>query len=141
VFADLEINECLTDDFQLFKQIGDLLEFPLELDMKRFLSKQKSAPVPSAENAEPAVKVVDDVKKSSSSYLLSSVVVHEGSAGYGHYICYARPDPKKYPNGWLKLNDNAVSDISAKDVFETSFGTKNPDKYSKNAYMLFYTRK
>ena len=110
--------------------------------MKRFLSKEKSAPVAPAENALPAVKVVDGVKKSpSTSYLLSSVVVHEGSAGFGHYVCYARPDPKKHPNGWLKLNDNAVSDVSAKDVFQTSFGTKNPDKYSKNAYMLFYTRK
>lgn len=110
--------------------------------MKRFLSNQKSAPATVEKDAEPAVKAVGDAKKSpSSSYLLSSVVVHEGSAGFGHYVCYARPDPKKHPNGWLKLNDSAVSDITAREVFSSSFGNKNQDKYSKNAYMLFYTRK
>ena len=78
--------------------------------------------------------------KDKADYQLSSVVVHEGSAGFGHYICYARPDPKKTPEKWLKLNDQIVSESNFKEVCEVAFGSNKSEKFSRNAYLLFYSR-
>jgi ubiquitin C-terminal hydrolase len=73
-------------------------------------------------------------------YKLSSVVVHEGSATFGHYVCYARPDPLNTPESWIKLNDQSVSDVTFRDVCDTAYGSKNSGKFSSNAYLLFYVR-
>lgn len=73
-------------------------------------------------------------------YKLSSVVVHEGSATFGHYVCYARPDPSNTPESWMKFNDHTVSDVTFRDVCDTAFGSRNSGKFSTNAYLLFYVR-
>jgi ubiquitin C-terminal hydrolase len=79
-------------------------------------------------------------EKIHSEYQLSAIIVHEGSAEFGHYICYARPDIKNRKDYWLKLNDQMVSEIKYKDVCNVSFGSKSSNNFSKNAYLLFYTR-
>ena len=82
-----------------------------------------------------------NVKNGKSVYQLSSIVVHEGSADFGHYICFARPNVNTAPNLWLKLNDRTVTETDFKNVCEMSFGSRNSEKNSRNAYLLFYTRK
>ena len=118
-------------------QIGDILEFPIELNMKPYYvaaTDQSISAEKKNENFSPKIQLRSD-------YELSSIIVHEGSADFGHYICYARPDPKKMPDLWLKLNDQSVSKINFKDVCDVSYGSKHTNKFSKNAYLLFYTRK
>ena len=101
-----------------------------------------------------------------SSYELSSVVVHQGSATFGHYMCYARPDPTNRPDYWLLLNDHIVTDVSYEDVCRAAYGnsissstkerflgissdnnsggegySNGREDNNKCAYLLFYSRK
>lgn len=123
--------------FVIFSQIGDTLEFPLELDMKPYM--QKNVKIPSLEDLDSEVSKGKGVK-AQNVYKLSSVVVHEGSATFGHYVCYARPDPSKSPESWIKLNDQSVCDVNFRDVCDNAYGSKNSGKVSSNAYLLFYVR-
>lgn len=112
--------------------------------MKSYLQQKSKIVIKETDEqkAQLDTKIMEkDLALKRADYLLSSIVVHEGSANFGHYICYARPDPQNNPEGWLKLNDQTVSDTSFKEVCATSFGSKGLDKYSKNAYLLFYTRR
>lgn len=122
-----------------------MLEFPLKLDMKSFLSDETSS-TKDTKIAQDSKSIENSSDKNSrnrnrTEYQLSSVIVHEGSASFGHYICYARPDPFNKPETWLKLNDQSVSDATFKEVFQSAIGSRKSEKFSKNAYMLFYTRK
>ena len=140
-----------------FFQIGDILEFPLDLSMKPYYvptNIQTSSAVTDNEKSFENVKITElndnkidkkltksIIKSKKSDYQLSSIVVHEGSADFGHYICYARPDPDASPDLWLKLNDQTVTETNFKNVCEISFGSKKSEKFSRNAYLLFYTRR
>lgn len=121
-----------------------MLEFPLKLDMKSFLDDDKlpktNTKIGSDSDLIRNVSDTNSISRNRTEYQLSSVIVHDGSATYGHYICYARPDPYKKPDNWLKLNDKLVSDATFKEVFQSAVGSNKSDKSSKNAYMLFYTR-
>jgi len=67
-------------------------------------------------------------------YELSSVFIHLGAAGYGHYYLYQRALPHQ-PDRWLKFNDQTVTDVDASEVFADTTGqTANP-------YWLSYVRK
>ena len=124
--------------------------------MKPYYSPSKALTSPASKDSTKLMgkeKILDrkDGKKETSSesiirngksvYQLSSIIVHEGSADFGHYICFARPNLNTNPNLWLKLNDKTVTETDFKNVCETSFGSKNSEKNSRNAYLLFYTRK
>lgn len=128
---------CLIHFSVIFSQIGDTLEFPLELDMKPYI--QKVVKIPSLEDLDSEVPKGKGIK-AQNVYKLSSVVVHEGSATFGHYVCYARPDPLNTPESWIKLNDQSVCDVTFRDVCDNAYGSKNSGKVSSNAYLLFYVR-
>ena len=121
-----------------------MLEFPLQLDMKSFLNDDKlpktDTKIGKSSDLVRNTSDTNSMSRNRTEYQLSSVIVHDGSASYGHYICYARPDPYKKPETWLKLNDQSVSDATFKEVFQSAVGSNKSDKSSKNAYMLFYTR-
>ncbi|KAK9899710.1 cysteine proteinase [Cystobasidium minutum MCA 4210] len=73
----------------------------------------------------------DDVENE---YELSSVFIHLGAAGYGHYYLYQRALPYQ-PERWLKFNDESVTDVQVSEVFaDTTGSTANP-------YWLTYVRK
>ena len=110
------------------KKLGDRLEFPLSLDMARVHSHAGAA-------AE------EDAAISSGNYDLSSVIVHEGTASFGHYTCYARPDPRTKPNCWLLLNDDMVSQVPHDVVCRAAYGSERGSGSSSSAYMLFYTKR
>lgn len=92
-------------------------------------------------------------QRHSSSYELSSVVVHTGRLGAGHYYCLARLDNSSSCSAgsssagcgesrWVKLDDHRVSAIDEQRVLELARGGPSllDPSASSNAYLLFYTR-
>jgi uncharacterized UBP type Zn finger protein len=77
-----------------------------------------------------------------STYDLSCVIVHEGTATSGHYTCFARPD-LDYPDLWLRLNDETVSETDFERVMTESTGweASRKEEPSKNAYILQYVKR
>lgn len=84
-------------------------------------------------------------------YRLKGVVVHQGTAQYGHYISYI--NIQEEDNKWLEFNDSLIKDFNASQIEAECFGgssdqSKNDDwvwqvrgEQSKNAYILIYERK
>jgi uncharacterized UBP type Zn finger protein len=93
------------------------------------------------ENLNQEIIVKDNSKNNKTKYELNSIIIHEGSATSGHYVCYARPDPLNKADYWLKLNDQSVSESNYNDICQVSYGKKNSEKYNRNAYILFYIKK
>ena len=63
-------------------------------------------------------------------------MVHEGTTNFGHYTCYARPQPHLRPDHWLLFNDHMVSQVSYQEVCKASFGSHG----NRSAYLLFYQK-
>jgi ubiquitin carboxyl-terminal hydrolase 25/28 len=65
-------------------------------------------------------------------YNLSSILIHEGSASYGHYFSYIYDPYKKI---WRRFSDLQVSEMEEKEVMEKALG-----KGTTNAYCLIYVK-
>ena len=93
-------------------------------------------------------------------YRLAGIVVHIGTADFGHYYSYIntnRGDPSKKtdntPNKWLEFNDSTIRDFDSKNIESECFGGASSESSddswgwgkagrdnSKNAYILVYER-
>ena len=93
-------------------------------------------------------------------YKLAGVVVHVGTADFGHYYSYIstnredlRGEGAKKTDRWLEYNDSMIKDFDTKDIENECFGGAGSDssddywsfgkssrEYSKNAYILVYER-
>ena len=132
------------------EKISTRLEFPFELDLYNY----------SYEKIEQPDKAYD---ASLYRYKLVGVVVHIGTAQYGHYYSYINikrdlqaKDPKnagKYEDKWLEFNDSLVKDFDPKNIETECFGgtvdsrddwgwgsSSTRSENSKSAYMLIYER-
>ncbi|CAG8737552.1 19364_t:CDS:10, partial [Gigaspora margarita] len=113
-------------------KINDRYEFPMEIDLERYLS-------PEADKAKPY------------KYLLHGVLVHSGDLHGGHYFALLKPEK----NGkWLKFDDDRITPVTDKEVLEDNFGGEDSNvrlspairtggrnlKRFTNAYMLVYIR-
>ena len=108
-------------------KINDYYEFPLELDMTKYISEKK-----------------DDEKLNK--YSLKSVVVHMGNCEGGHYYAYIKNENEE----WYEFNDTQVTPVDISFLCEEAFGGEetlnnndgNKQKSQKNrsAYLLFYEK-
>ena len=108
-------------------KINDYYEFPLELDMTKYISEKKED---------------ENLNK----YILKSVVVHMGNSEGGHYYAYI-----KTKNGqWYEFNDTQVNPFDISFLKEEAYGgeeiyNKNGNKQvnekNRSAYLLFYEKK
>jgi len=100
------------------KKVGCNFEFPLEIDISPYCSKNFEG---------------------STQYSLNGVVLHCGDSQGGHYYSIVR---KK--NGWIRLNDSDVTTIEESIMKSESFGSNSNDNADINtrrcAYLLFYVR-
>ncbi|KAI8150412.1 cysteine proteinase [Fennellomyces sp. T-0311] len=113
-------------------KINDRHEFPLEIDLEPYLSKEAD-------------------RTQSHQYALHGVLVHSGDLTGGHYFAFVKPTKD---GRWLKFDDDRVVPASYKEVLEENFGGEffpgmamngRPAnmrglKRFTNAYMLVYIR-
>jgi len=118
-------------------KINDRYEFPLEMDLTRFL--------------DPECKDYHE----DNTYCLFSVLVHSGDVSGGHYYAFIRPYPGEEPDQWYKFDDEKVYKVRKQDAADENFGGEERKTkyfwlqghvnsiYKKftNAYMLVYIRK
>lgn len=108
-------------DILAITKVGKRISFPFALDLS---------------------EIVPALSSKLAAYELASVVVHEGTATTGHYVCFARPDIGKAPQKWIKLDDQSVSQVTEETMRNAAFGGIENLPFSggasRNAYMLFY---
>ncbi|KAI7906203.1 uncharacterized protein BX663DRAFT_499233 [Cokeromyces recurvatus] len=120
-------------------KINDRHEFPAEINLDKYCSKSdEDGPY---------------------DYELHGVLVHSGDISGGHYFALIRPESN---DKWFRFDDDRVTPVSKKEVFEENFGDEplrdnhSSSLYSNghmrvnnarmikrftNAYMLVYVRK
>ncbi|OMJ30209.1 Ubiquitin carboxyl-terminal hydrolase 21 [Smittium culicis] len=124
-------------------KINDRHEYPSEIDLSEFLSKES-------------------IHEEPWEYVLHGVLVHSGDLNSGHYFAHIKTDA----NGkWFKFDDDHVIPVSDSEVYEENYGgeypqhrkssndqarnpnyappvpARNPRVRFTNAYMLVYLRK
>uniref|UniRef100_A0A6B2KWG4 USP domain-containing protein n=1 Tax=Arcella intermedia TaxID=1963864 RepID=A0A6B2KWG4_9EUKA len=111
------------------EKITDRFEFPMELDVKQYMSS-KAQHFPNEYYL----------------YQLCGVIVHTGSADSGHYYSIIKSRTSKETK-WLKFDDKDVSHFNIKDLADETFGgdsfqfdSDGESLNDKNAFMLFYER-
>ena len=65
-------------------------------------------------------------------YDLHSIIMHSGTPDFGHYYAYIWDKEKSV---WRKYNDENVTEVDEKEVFQEAIGD---DKSSTSAYYLLY---
>ena len=118
-------------------KINDYFEYYDEIELSKYLD-------PSAEN----------YSKEDNTYILHSVIVHQGSANSGHYYAYIKQN--KHPKDWLLFNDEHVRPADRYEIFKQNFGgnyeifknkgglgeiVSNNINYERSAYILVYIQK
>lgn len=78
-----------------FSKINSQVDFPMELDMTRYVMKRD--------------------KNETFEYELQAIMVHSGGMGGGHYIAYAKHETSKGPS-WFYFSDGYFREVSVGDV-------------------------
>ena len=113
-------------------KINDYYEFPLELDMDKYVQKDNS------NNS--------NIQKNNNYYKLKGIVIHTGSCESGHYYCYLLDHKTKE---WYEFNDTKVSKFDIRNLDSEAFakneiifedGKKIEKENTRSAYMLLYEK-
>ena len=117
-------------DYDTMKKvkINDYYEFPVELDMSKYISDNNNKKDPNLNK-----------------YNLKSVVVHMGNCEGGHYYAYIKTKNGK----WYEFNDTQVIPFDIAFLKEEAFGgeevygsggSKQVGQKNRSAYLLFYEK-
>ena len=124
----LQRNKFNYETFQLEK-INSRIEFETKINIKNY-TIDKNNKNKNDENYE---------------YNLIGVIVHSGTAQYGHYYSFINSKIKN-ENPWIKFNDMDVTENINLNFEKDMFGgikkiNNNNDEYGCSAYMLIYEKK
>ena len=75
-----------------------------------------------------------DFEFNKKSYVLKSIVMHEGSVYSGHYYLFVKNEFED----WYRISDTNYKQVSKKEVFNDAFGINKEDR---NVFTLVYERK
>ena len=64
------------------------------------------------------------------------MVLHYGSADFGHYFSYIKEDSGQ----WIEFNDERVREFDPHDMEADCFGGEHWRRESQNAYLLVYEK-
>lgn len=68
---------------------------------------------------------------------MKGIVVHIGSAEYGHYFSYIKVSETQ----WLEFNDEKVREFDPDDIENECFGGEHWRRENQSAYLLVYEKK
>ena len=74
-------------------------------------------------------------------YELQGILIHSGTAQYGHYYSIIYSDKKDITGKWYKFNDTSVTEVNFDQVEQDAFGSLAQHEYGSSAYMLIYQKK
>ena len=74
-------------------------------------------------------------------YELHGVLIHSGTAQYGHYYSIISRDKDVKSENWCKFNDTVVSESNFDKIDTEGFGSQAEHDYGSSAYMLIYQKK
>ena len=118
-------------NYQTFEleKINTKVDFSREINLKNYTTNLDNNSI-SSENFE---------------YFLIGVLVHSGTAQYGHY--FSLINTKNEKNKWVKFNDKTVIDYNANNLEIDTFGGEKIEAeeyyedFGESAYMLIYEKK
>ena len=140
----------------LMEKINSTLEFPRQINLKKFCSETINI---NNENLKDDIEFNTKVYNHSDEYYnyeLKGVVVHSGTAQFGHYYSFINTQMSDInDNSWLRFDDSLVTNYNSNKLQDDTFGgdPKNEkgndffqrkgtwEEASKSAYMLVYERK
>jgi hypothetical protein len=94
-------------------KIHSKYEFPLELDMNKYVEGTKN-----------------------NRYKLKEVAVHLGNSENGHYYSFIKDEH----DNWTEFNDTIIKNFDINNYKEEWFGSSEQVNSSKTAYLLFYEK-
>ena len=109
-------------DTFLMEKINDEVTFEKKLNIKKYTVDKNNK----------------NVDKENYEYEFIGVIIHSGTAQYGHYYSVILNQEKKNENKWYKFNDTSVSESSYDNLKRDIEYNKD---YSPSAYMLLYQKK
>ena len=74
-------------------------------------------------------------------YELQGVLIHSGTAQFGHYYSIIYSEEKDVTGKWYKFNDTSVTEINYDMMLSDAFGNNARQEYGSSAYMLIYQKK
>ena len=74
-------------------------------------------------------------------YDLQGILIHSGTAQYGHYYSLIKNEKNKENDNWLKFNDSQVTNVDYESILSDAFGNTEPYLYGSSAYMLIYQKR
>ena len=73
-------------------------------------------------------------------YDLQGVLIHSGTAQYGHYYSLISNGEKGEDEKWFKFNDSTVTKINFDNIIDDAYGNNADNQYGSSAYMLIYAK-
>ena len=83
----------------------------------------------------------DDIPSDYFEYELQGVLIHSGTAQFGHYYSIIYSEEEDITGKWYKFNDTSVTEINYDMMTNDAFGNNARQEYGSSAYMLIYQKK
>ena len=109
----------------LMEKINDEVYFEREINIKKYTVDKNNK----------------DIDTEKYEYELVGIIIHNGTAQYGHYYSVIFSQDRKYENKWYKFNDTTVGETSY-DAIQRDISVYSGNReYIPSPYMLLYKKK
>ena len=105
------------------EKINIPIDFDKNLNMKKYTLNRDNNDIPS--------EYYD--------YELQGIIIHKGTAQFGHYYSIIYSEEKDLSGKWYKFNDTSVTEVNYDQIIDDASGSYN--EYDSSAYMLIYQKK
>ena len=82
----------------------------------------------------------NDIPREYFEYKLQGLIIHKGTAQYGHYYSVIYSEEKDKAGKWYKFNDTSVTEINYDQFVNEAIGNNLESEYGSSAYMLIYQK-